>query len=134
MGASTPWQAIAAVFYGPMAFVGGSGVTAIGVLRHLTVAGSLGAVLGMLALNVESAGKLGGLGILYATGVWALMTYVFLPNFDATMAARIPTFFTMWIFLHWFYGGFTGLFIPSLRPRLPAVQIERATTTVREAA
>lgn len=115
MGASAPWQNIAATFYGPMAFLGAAGVTTIGVLWHLTVAGGMGVILAVLARRVKSAGKLFILGIVYGTAVWAVMTYVFVPVFDQTMAARIPMVAVMWFFLHWIYGAFTGVFIPPLR-------------------
>ncbi|HEX5431070.1 MAG TPA: hypothetical protein VFW83_03835, partial [Bryobacteraceae bacterium] len=48
IGASTFWQSIAAMFYGPMAYVGDAGVTAIGVLTHLATAMTLGAFFGWI--------------------------------------------------------------------------------------
>lgn len=43
------------------------------------------------------------------------MTYVVVPNFDATLADRIPLIAITWFFLHWIYGAFTGLFLPVVR-------------------
>jgi|SRR6185437_2493070 len=114
-GPLAPWQAIAGTFFGPMSFVGDAGVTAIGVLTHLSIAGFWGVVFAAITVKARSAGRLFGLGILYGIAVWALMTYVIAPVFDATMAARIPMMFIFWFFLHWVYGAFTGLFTPTLR-------------------
>lgn len=119
MGASAPWQGIAATFYGPMAFVGAAGVTAIGVLTHLAISAIFGAVFAALVPHARSAGKLFLLGIPYGVAVWAVMTYVFVPVFDATLDARIPMMAVMWFFLHWIYGAFTGAFLPAFG-RTPA--------------
>lgn len=54
MGASTPWQAFAATFYGPMAFIGAAGVTAIGVLLYLAVAALIGIIFSGLSFNARS--------------------------------------------------------------------------------
>lgn len=68
LGASTPWQSIAAAFYGPMAYVGAAGVTAIGALLYFSVAAFYGIVFSGIAAKARSAGKLFFLGILYGTG------------------------------------------------------------------
>lgn len=72
-------------------------------------------------------------GVLFGTGVWAVMTYVFVPIFDATLGARIALFLSFWFFLHWIYGAFTGLFIPSLR-RAFSGSVPAAEAPQREAA
>ncbi len=115
MGASTPWQAVAATFYGPLAFVGAAGVTAIGVLLFIALAMAIGVIFSVLTYNATRSWPLIFWGVLFGTAVWAVMTYVFVPIFDPTLGARISFFAAFWLFLHWIYGAFTGLFIPSLR-------------------
>ncbi|MGH9718425.1 MAG: hypothetical protein ACRD4R_17080 [Candidatus Acidiferrales bacterium] len=125
LGASTPWEAIAATFYGPLAFVGAAGVTTIGVLLHLSFAAGFGVVFSVLAAKFRHPVKLFFWGILYGTAVWALMTWVFVPNFDATLGARLTMIPVMWFFLHWIYGAFTGLFIPPMRSIFrPRIQVQ----------
>lgn len=133
MGASTPWQAVAATFYGPMAFVGAAGVTAIGILVHITIAMLLGIVFSVLTYNATRSWPLIFWGVFYGTAIWAVMTFVFVSVFDPTLGARIPYFYAFWLFLHWIYGAFTGLFIPSLR-RAFSRSVPRVSAPKRAAA
>jgi hypothetical protein len=114
-GWSTAMQAIAGTYYKSLAFLGGPGVTTVGVLTHLATGGAFGVLLAALTIKMKSNWGLFGLGILYGICVWAFMTFVILPVFDWVMYPRVEMMATMWFFLHWTYGGFAGLFIPPLR-------------------
>ncbi len=124
-GWSTAMQAIAGTYYKSLAFLGGPGVTTIGVLTHLATGGAFGVLLAALTIKMKSRWGLFGLGILYGICVWAFMTFVILPVFDWVMFPRVEMMATMWFFLHWIYGGFTGLFIPPLRSAfIPGARIQ----------
>jgi hypothetical protein len=133
-GWRAPLQMIAATFYGPMAFVGAAGVTAIGVLTHLAIGALLGMVFAALTLGIASAMKSFWLGIVYSIAVWAFMTYVILAVFDATMASRVAMMPVFWFFVHWVYGAFTGWLTPGLRRALGFPGAEAAPTVVERAA
>ena len=111
-GWSTPMQAIAGTYYKSMAFVGGPGVTTIGVLTHLAIGGGFGVILAALTRRMRSHWGRFWIGIPFGIAVWALMTYVTLPVFDWVMLPRVEMMGVMWFFLHWIYGAFTGLVIP----------------------
>lgn len=114
-GWSTAMQAIAGTYYKSMAFVGGPGVTTVGVLTHLSVGAAYGVLFAMITRKVRSAWKLFLLGIPYGIAVWAFMTWVIMPVFDWVMFPRVEMMGTMWFFLHWIYGALMGLSIPGLR-------------------
>lgn len=133
-GWSTAMQAIAGTYYKSMAFVGGPGVTTIGVITHLAVGGAFGALFALITLRIKSRGWLFLLGIPYAIAIWAFMTWVTLPVFDWVMFPRVEMIGTFWFFLHWIYGGFLGLFIPGLRgAQAEAVPIEEVPPLRRTA-
>ena len=112
VGWSTPTQAIAGTYYKSMAFVGGPGVTTIGVLTHLAVGGAFGVRFAAIVPRPLSRWVLFVLGIAYGTCVWAFMTSVTLPVLDWVMLSRVEMMPVMWFYLHWIYGAFTGLFLP----------------------
>jgi len=117
-GAWMPMQMVAATFYGPMAFVAGGDVIAIGWITHLATASAYGMFFAALTARTRSLVVSFVLGILYGIVLWAFMTYVILQVFDRTMAARVPMMNLWWFFLHWIYGGLLGLFTPPLRATL----------------
>ena len=121
-GWSTPMQAIAGTYYKSMAFVGGPGVTTIGVLTHLAIGGGFGAILAALTRRTRSHWGRFWIGIPFGIAIWAFMTYVTLPVFDWVMPTRRNDG-GMWFFLHWIYGAFTGLV--SLGAAARAVATER---------
>lgn len=133
-GWAVAMQAIAGTYYKSMAFVGGPGVLAIGVLTHLAVGGAFGALFGVLTVKAKSSGKLFLLGIPYGVAIWAFMSYVILPVFDSVMLPRVMMIGVFWFFLHWIYGAFTGLFTPGLRRAFVRAQaIEEAPPMKRVA-
>jgi hypothetical protein len=110
-----PMQNVAATYYGPMAYVGAAGVTAIGVFTHLAVSAAFGVIFAALTLKLRSVKSTFWLGIAYGTAVWAFNTYVTLAVINETMWARVAMISVFWFFVHWIYGGFLGLFTPGLR-------------------
>jgi hypothetical protein len=133
-GWSTVMQAIAGTFYKSMAFVGGPGVTAIGVLTHLFVGGALGMLFAVLTRGFHSPVVLFFLGIPYGIAIWVFMTFVTLPVFDWVMFPRVQMMATVWFFLHWIFGAFTGLFLPYLRRLLTPGVESRHLPRVRQVA
>ncbi|HEY7791618.1 MAG TPA: hypothetical protein VIC33_13965 [Vicinamibacterales bacterium] len=117
-GWSLPMQSVAGTFYGPMAYVGGPGVTAIGSVTFIAVAAVFGMIFAAITPHIYSGRTLFWLGIPYGVAVWAFMTYVMIPVFDATMWPRVMAVAVFWFFLHWIYGVFTGVFIPAFRRML----------------
>ncbi|HEX5411928.1 MAG TPA: hypothetical protein VFZ27_08705 [Terriglobia bacterium] len=134
MGASLPWQLIAGTYYGPMAMVGAAGVTAIGVLTHLTIAAAFGVLFAAITVRHESAGHLFLWGIVFGVAVWAFMTYAIVPVFDTTINVRIPMFALFFFFMHLVFGAFTGLFTPPLRRSMTFTSAGREVVTVERAA
>jgi hypothetical protein len=124
-GWSLPMQNVAATYYGPMAYVGGAGVTAVGVFTHLAISAALGVIFAALTLKLRSVISTFWLGIAYGIAVWAFNTYVTLVVVNETMLARVALISVFWFFVHWIYGGFLGLFTPGLR-RAFAATPERA--------
>jgi hypothetical protein len=130
-GWSLPMQMIAATYYGPLSFVGGAGVTTIGVFTHLAIAGALGVIFAALTAGVRSLGLSFILGIIYGIAVWAFMTYVTLAVINETMRVRVALTATWWFFLHWIYGGLLGIFMPPIR-RSFTVPVARSAVEERE--
>lgn len=115
LGWSTPMQMVAGTFYGPLAFVGGAGVTAVGVVTFLFFAAVYGALFAELTPWMRSSSMGFWVGIAYSIAVWAFMRYVIAPVFNSTLAARVAVVPLWWYFLHWIYGAFLGMFTPWLR-------------------
>jgi hypothetical protein len=115
MGAWMPLENVAAAFYGPLAYVGNAGVVVIGILTHLTVALVYGAFFAWIAPRAMGSLRACFWGIAYGICVWALMTWVILPVFNETMAARVHLVPVWWFFLHLVYGGILGIFMPAAR-------------------
>ncbi|MFB6350420.1 MAG: hypothetical protein ABEN55_05665 [Bradymonadaceae bacterium] len=123
-----PMQNVAAVWYGVGAYLADGGSVFVGLVTHLAISAGWGALYGVFVDRETSIGASMGMGLLYGASVWLLMTYIALPLFNSTMAARVEIQpFWFWFGIHLLFGGTIGILTPAFaRARAGEEAPERA--------
>lgn len=114
LGFWLPMRNISALYYGVDALVLGGGAITAGVFTHLVVSALWGVGFAWMSRFVHALAPAIFFGILYATGIWAVMTFGILPAINTTMYDRVMVNPWWWFLLHWIYGAFL-MFTPMLR-------------------
>lgn len=104
MGFWLPVKLIAATWFGVDALIGGFGVIIAGMMTHMMVSIVWGALFGLFIGRRRTIGTALLVGLLYATAIWLVMTYVGLPLVNRTMLDRVHMQPAWWILEHWVYG------------------------------
>lgn len=105
LGALTPPKLVAAGVSGVSAMIGGAGTAIGGWALHLGVAVILGIIFAWLAVKIEAKRTALFCGILYAIGVWAVMTFAIMPAADPVLRTRIGMWMGTWFWWHLIYGA-----------------------------
>lgn len=125
MGFFGPLRMIAATLYGEGAMTAGADALLVGLIIHVVVSAFWGAIFGLLARRVTTAGAATGLGVLFAIGVLVLMTFIVVPIVNPVMHTEIPKMPVAWFIEHALFGVGLGL-LPAFRRRIghpPAPQL-----------
>lgn len=115
-GAWLPMKAMAALWLGPAALLGGWETAALGVLTHLAGAAAGGGVFASLIGRRTRTPAALALGLAYGAALYALSRFLALPALDRTLWIRVNLSPGWWLFVYLAYGACLGL-VPSLRRR-----------------
>lgn len=111
-----PMRAIAALWRGAPALLGGAPTIALGVGTHLVTAALLGGIFASLLGRGARPRAALGLGLAYGAVVWAVMTFAVVPAFDPVLARRLALMPVWWLSAHLAYGALL-MRVPSYRRR-----------------
>jgi len=105
LGALTPPKLVAAGVSGSNALIGGFGTAFVGWSLHLGVAVLLGIIFAWLASNIRSKKAAAFAGVLFAIGVWAVMTFAVVPAADPVLRSRVAMWMGTWFWWHLIFGA-----------------------------
>jgi hypothetical protein len=115
-GLFLPMRAIAGLWLGAPALLGGPKAALLGAATHLVTAALLGGIFAAGLGRAATARAAFWRGLAFGAGVWLVMTYAVVPAFDPVLARRLALAPGWWLSLHLVYGGLLGR-VPAFRRR-----------------
>ncbi len=117
LGFVSPYAAIAAVFLGPVALVGGPGALVLGGAIHVVVCVVLGVLFAALVPRETGGGPALAYGLAAGALTLVVMSFAVLPWANPTLDSRVRFFEVSWLFAHVLFGVGLAL-VPALRRAL----------------
>lgn len=105
---------VAAGVNGVSALLGGAGTIITGICLFLATAVILGMIFSWLSTRIEAKKAAVFAGVIFAIGVWAVMTFAVLPGLDPVLRARIALYMGTWVWWNIIFGVMLFL-TPALR-------------------
>lgn len=99
---------------GVNALLGGTGTIIAGIALFLATAVILGIIYSWLSVGIESKRTSAIAGVIFALGVWAVMTFAILRGLDPVLRARLALLMGTWVWWHILFGAMLFL-TPALR-------------------
>lgn len=127
LAAEGPWlpmKAMAAVWLGPAALLGGWETAALGAATHLAGAALGGGLFAVVLGRRARAPAALALGLALGGALYVIARFAVLPTVDRTLWIRVQLMPVWWLLVYLAYGACLGL-VPSLRRRSAREVLER---------